>query len=277
MRSGTEEQRARFLPAIAAGKALWCQAFSEPDAGSDLSRIRTTATVTDEGILVNGRKVWISYADIAENCFLLARHVDPAADAGTGSRARTVLLVPMSTPGITVREIGSIVGDHVFHELVFDDVRLPHDAVLGDPARGWDVVKAALADERGGAPEYMQAEGALSGALGATGEGTNDLAAAAVGEAWVRTHGARLLTYRAVDDRAHGDDGARSAYQARAYGRVARQAVADAMAELHVGGGAETLHQDEEVESLNAILAGVAGGAYEILLDLLAPAPRESR
>lgn len=266
MRAGTEEQQRRHLPPMAAGEALWCQGFSEADAGSDLSMIRTTAHRVDGGYRVRGAKVWISYADVAEHCFLLARLGDG------GRRARVVLLVDMASPGLAVREVPSVVGPHTFHEVVLDDVFVPGRGLLGEEGGGWAVVTAALADERIGAPEYVRSEAALDRVLALAPDGgasLGDAAAAAAGEAYARCHAARLLTYRAVEERALGRPPTTAAYAARAHGRVARQATADAVATILRELG--LLDRPEaDVEALDAVLAGIAGGAYEILLDLVA-------
>ena len=271
MRFGTEHQRRTHLTHMAEGRALWCQGFSEVDAGSDLSRIRTTARRADGGYLLRGAKMWISYADVAEHCFLLAR-LEGGGEASGDRRSRVVLLVDMRSSGITVREVPSIVGPHTFHEVVFDDVFVPATDLLGDEGEGWSVVTAALADERVGAPEYMQSEATLDRVLALCddqGAKLPETTEASLGQASARCHAARLLTYRAVEERVNGRSASASAYAARAYGRIARQATADAvLATLQDLGDLDAVEAD--VEPLNAVLAGIAGGAYEILLDLVA-------
>jgi alkylation response protein AidB-like acyl-CoA dehydrogenase len=257
---GTPEQQQRYLPDIVKGRALWCQAFSEPDAGSDLSRIRTTATAVDGGYVIRGVKAWISYAEIAEHCFLLARVPGESEQAGRG---RTLFLVDMDIAGVTVTDVASIVGSHTFHEIHFDDVFLPADAVLGAPGAGWDIVRAALVNERAGAAEYCQVESALDAALRAGGE--HD-AEAALGEAYLRCAGARLLAYEAVSQ-GPDDSRSRAASQARAYLGAARQAGADALEACLTDSGVSA--ESQGVDLLNAIIGGITGGAYEVLLDLL--------
>jgi len=264
--SGTDLQREQHLPAMAAGEALWCQGFSEADAGSDLSRIRTRASAVDGGYVVQGAKQWISYADVADHCFLLA--VLDRGEAPSERRRRIVLLVAMTSPGIGVREIPAIPGPHTFHEVRFDDVFVPASGLLGTEDTGWQVVTAALADERIGAPEYVRAEAALDRLASASME-LRPTTQAAIGAAYTRCHATRLLTYAAVHERATGAPATTLPFRARAAGRVARQAVADAVAAvLADGGGSDTA--DADVEAIDAILAGVAGGAYEVLLDLVA-------
>lgn len=269
-RFGTDEQRATLLPPMASGRALWCQGFSEADAGSDLTRLRTTATRVDGGYVVEGAKLWISYADVAEHCFLLARL--KADETGDGAGPRIVLLVPMDSEGIRVSEIQSLPGPHTFHEVQFDDVFVPSSALLGSEHNGWSVVVQALVDERVGAPEYVNAEVAVDRVLDAAQHADTELSSecrARIGHAFTRCHAARMLTYAAVADRAAGADRPVTAFQARAAGRIARQAAADAISLALVEIG-DLDDPATDVEPLNAVLAGVAGGAYEVLLDLVA-------
>jgi alkylation response protein AidB-like acyl-CoA dehydrogenase len=173
MRFGTERQRAQFLGAIAAGDLLVCQGFSEPDAGSDLASLRTSATRVGDGWEINGQKVWTSYATMAQYIFLLAR-TDPAADKHRGI---TVFLVPMDRPGIEVRPIPSMVGPHHLNEVFFDAVPVTHDDVLGAVDNGWQVVREAPAFERVAIARYARCERLLLEAPKALGDLWDDLPA----------------------------------------------------------------------------------------------------
>ena len=127
MAYGTDEQKAQHLSAIAAGEVIWCQGFSEPEAGSDLASLRTRAEPDGDGWRITGQKIWTSYAGMAQWCILAAR-------VGSGERHEgiTMFLVPMDTPGITVRPIRSMLGPHHLNEVFFDDVWAGPDAVLGE-------------------------------------------------------------------------------------------------------------------------------------------------
>jgi alkylation response protein AidB-like acyl-CoA dehydrogenase len=142
---GTPEQKHRLLPPLLRGDELWCQGFSEPDAGSDLAALRTRATEVEAGWHVTGQKVWTSWAQFSSWCAVLAR---TDADA-TGHRGISYLLVEMERPGITIRPLEQMTGDPEFSEVFFDDVLVDVDMVLGSPGDGWRLAMATLGYERG--------------------------------------------------------------------------------------------------------------------------------
>jgi alkylation response protein AidB-like acyl-CoA dehydrogenase len=142
---GTAEQKARYLPEILSGRTVFCQGFSEPEAGSDLASVRTVAKHEGGTFVVNGHKVWSSYAHLADHCLLLAR-TDRAADR---HRGLTCFLLDMRSAGVQIRPVRQVTGDCGFAEILLDDVRVPSDAVVGDLDDGWRVAMTTLAHERG--------------------------------------------------------------------------------------------------------------------------------
>ncbi|MGE3690905.1 MAG: acyl-CoA dehydrogenase family protein [Novosphingobium sp.] len=196
MKYGSDAQKDYHLGRMRAGNIIWSQGFSEPSGGSDLAALRTRAERQGDRYLVNGQKIWTSYARLSEFCFLVAR---------TGERKRevSVFLLPMDRPGIEVRPIASVVGDGDLHEVFFDDVEVLESERLGPEGGGWDVVRYALNFERIGIPRYalalktldravakLQADGAFS-----------PVARQAAALAHATCEAARMLAYEVVDER----------------------------------------------------------------------------
>jgi len=197
MRHGTVAQQRWHLPPIARGEVIWCQGFSEPNAGSDLASLQTAARRDGDGWHVSGQKIWTSYATMAQWCFLLAR-------TSRGERKQqgiTVFLVPMDDPAIEVRPIASMLGPHHLNEVFFDELWVTEAHVLGQVDEGWKVVQEVLAFERVGIARYARCERLLRLAPDALGDRWEDLPGE-LRNRWARMlmhcRRARLLAYRVV-------------------------------------------------------------------------------
>ncbi|MET9922051.1 acyl-CoA dehydrogenase family protein [Streptomyces sp. NPDC006435] len=143
---GTEEQRARILPPMASGEVIWAQAWSEPEAGSDLASLRSRAVRTDGGWLLSGQKTWSSRAAFADRAFGIFR-TDPGA--AKPHHGLTYLMFDLSAPGVSVRPIGRLDGRPAFAELFLDEVFVPDEDVIGEPGQGWRIAMSATGAERG--------------------------------------------------------------------------------------------------------------------------------
>ncbi len=141
---GTDEQKKRYLPRMLSGDEIWCQGFSEPNAGSDLASLETKGVLDGDHFVVNGQKIWTSYAHMADFCMLVVR-TDTAAPKHKGL---TCLLVDMKSPGINVRPLKMMSGDAAFNEMFFSNLRVPTSCVLGKVNEGWNVAITALSNER---------------------------------------------------------------------------------------------------------------------------------
>jgi len=197
---GTEEQKRRFLPKIQSAEELWCQGYSEPNAGSDLSNVQTRAVLDGDQWVVNGQKVWTTLAHRAQWCFAVVR-TDPDAPAHKGL---SYLLVPMNQTGVSVRPLKQMTGTAEFNEVFFDDARTDKANVVGEVNDGWKVAMATLGFERGTAflAQQIAFQRETSELIevahknGATADPTvrQELADAFVGVQIMKYNGLRMLT-----------------------------------------------------------------------------------
>jgi alkylation response protein AidB-like acyl-CoA dehydrogenase len=142
---GRPDQKQRYLPKLLSAEEVWCLGFSEPNAGSDLASLRTRAAREGDEWVLNGQKVWTTYANQADYCMFLVR-TDPNAPQHKGI---SCLIVPLRTPGVTVRPLREMTGDTDFNEVFLDNARVPADSVVGEVNKGWQVILTALGHERG--------------------------------------------------------------------------------------------------------------------------------
>ncbi len=195
--SGTEAQKARYLQRILSADEIWCQGFSEPDAGSDLSAVRTASRLEGSRFVVDGQKVWSSYAHIADWCILLTRS-DPGSEGHAGL---TYLIVDMRAPGVEVRPLRQITGEAEFNEIFFSAVEVPLENVVGDVGGGWQVAMTTLLHERGTLGFALTA--ALEVAVGklielARDRGATPLQRDAIAREWIELQALRYTAYRSL-------------------------------------------------------------------------------
>jgi alkylation response protein AidB-like acyl-CoA dehydrogenase len=194
---GTEAQKERHLRKILSTEEIWCQGFSEPDAGSDLSAVRTSARLEGDRFVVNGQKVWSSFAHIADWCILVTRS-DPESQRHAGL---TYLLVDMHAPGVDVRPLRQITGEAEFNEIFFADVEVPVENVVGEIGGGWAVAMTTLLHERGtlgfaltaALESQLQKLVALARERGAT-----EVQRDAIAREWIGLQAVRYTNYRAL-------------------------------------------------------------------------------
>jgi len=268
MANGTEDQKREHLTRIAAGEAFWCQGFSEPDAGSDLASLRTTAVRDGDEYVINGQKIWTSHTQLAEWCFLLARTDSEVAK----HKGISIFLFPMDTPGVEVRRVPNVAGESSFAEVFLTDVRVGESARLGEENGGWGIVRQALQYERVGAPRWERASRVLDAlAAWANEHGRLDEpdVQRLLGQAKASCEAARLLAYSVIDERAKGLPPSPQAYAARVgmvrCERLVAEASMEILGELSVD--ADSLSGANYYPTMTA---GVAAGAYEIQLNLVA-------
>jgi alkylation response protein AidB-like acyl-CoA dehydrogenase len=206
IRWGTDEQKERWLPGILDATEHWCQGFTEPEAGSDLANLRTLAVydeATDEYVL-NGQKIWISTAHVAEWGLFLVRTDPTAMERGAKHEGITALIIDMRLPGIECRPIKDIAGDEMFNEVFFTDARVPATYRLGDEGAGWQVAMGTLGHERVGTAGLTIGMKADLDAMIATARSANPGALddpelrERIARAYTQIEYTRLLNYRAL-------------------------------------------------------------------------------
>jgi alkylation response protein AidB-like acyl-CoA dehydrogenase len=277
VRYGTEAQKAKYLPQIAKGEMLWCQGFSEPNSGSDLASLRTRATLEGDHYRVTGQKIWTSYAGLADTCFLLTRTSDDR------KRGITILLVPMDTPCITVRQIPSLIGEGDIHEVFFDDCVVPVGQRFGEEGQAWEIISYSLQNERLGIPRYHLARAALDRAVGIlkeTGEFAQDAVKIEAARCAALCEAARTSIYAIVQKRVDGLPIGGESSSARFATVQCERAVSEFVVEYvpeALAGGSDYLQMHHQ----RGIVAGIASGAAEIQLNIIAgdvlQLPREPR
>src|SRR5262245_57519602 len=223
MRFSPDVLAPRLVPQIVRGEAFFCIGMSEPDSGSDLASIRTKAVRTRDGWLINGRKVWTSRAHQAHYMIVLVRTGEPGDNRHAGL---SQLLLPMSTPGITVRPIVNQLNEHDFNEVTFDDVLVPHDHLIGSEGDGWKQVGAELAFERSGPERYLSSTQLLLEMLDAA-DANNPRHAEALGRVVAHYATMRQMSLGVAGMLARGDNPMLAAAVVKDQGALIEQAMPD--------------------------------------------------
>jgi alkylation response protein AidB-like acyl-CoA dehydrogenase len=270
LRFGTEAQRQTILPRIAAGECYFCIGMSEPDSGSDLAATRTRAVAVQGGFLVNGTKIWTSNAHQCHYMILFCRtDLATAADRHAGV---SQFLVDLSLPGITIRPILDLAGEHHFNEVVFEDAFLPADTLIGALGGGWRQVTSELAYERSGPERFLSTYVLLVELVRALGEQPTERAAIAAGRLTGHIIILRRLSRSVAGMLQAGEDPALQAALVKDLGTTLEQEIPE-VARLLIESGSR------RADSYNAVLAhaimrapsfSIRGGTREILRGIVA-------
>ena len=267
MQWGTDGQKRTLLPRMLRGEDIWCQGFSEPDAGSDLASVRTTATGDGEHFFINGQKVWTTLAHVSAWCELLVR-TDPEA---TKHRGLSTFLIDMTLPGIEVRPLRTMTGEHEFNEIFFSDVRVPASALLGPLNEGWRVAMTTLNYERAGVLKLYLAVRRrvreLADAARELGRLDDPSARRAVTRCAVEAEYLRLLSERSVQDQLDGQEVGPEAALAKLFWSSIEQHIAETAA--HVLGDAANSGRFG-LQRVYVPAVSVAGGTTQVNKNVIA-------
>jgi alkylation response protein AidB-like acyl-CoA dehydrogenase len=282
MEFGTDEQRERFLPPMAAGTVMWTQGFSEPEAGSDLASLRTRAEDHGDHFVVTGQKIWNTYASApADWCLLLVR-TDPDAPKHKGL---SVLLVDMTSPGVTVRPIEAMAGWGEINEIFLDDVVVPKANLLGAQNGGWPLILYGLKYERTGIALHGRAlatierlvEYARSTVVDGRPLSEDPFVRTSIAELYCRYRAARLISYRVTSMVEAGEEPLAEAPMAWIHGSLVLQATANAGLEL-LGAAGQLLESDPDApvegrierEWVETLPMSIAPGTVDIQRSIIA-------
>jgi alkylation response protein AidB-like acyl-CoA dehydrogenase len=270
LRVGSEEQK-RLLPGIAAGETYVCIGMSEPDVGSDLASVRTRAAKVQGGYLVNGTKVWTSFAHLSQYMILLCR-TGPAEDRHGGLSQFLVDL--QNTPGITIRPILALTGEHHFNEVVFQDALLPETALLGAEGDGWQQVTSELAFERSGPERFLSSFWLLIELVRALGRDPSDAGAVALGRLTAHIMTLRRLSRSVAGMLQAGENPALQAALVKDLGALLEQEIPEIARSLIATepdrGSTQAFAATLAHTMLHAPSFSLRGGAREILRGIIA-------
>ena len=271
LRFGTEEQKQNFLPRIARGECFFCIGMSEPDSGSDLASVRTRAVPVEGGFRVNGTKVWTTHAHEVHTMILFCRTSGAPEDRRGGT---SQFLVDLKSPGITVRPIYALTGQHHFNEVVFQDCFVPDTSLLGKLDGGWNQVTSELANERSGPERFLSSFTLLVELVRAIGPDPSERAAIAIGRLVAHIVALRRLSRSVAGMLQAGENPALQAALVKDLGalveqeipEIARQLIATDPPSPETERFAAVLHHT----MMNAPSFSLRGGTREILRGIIA-------
>lgn len=271
LRLGHEAMKQAILPRIAAGECYFCIGMSEPDSGSDLASVRTRAVEVAGGYVVNGAKVWTSFAHLSHYMILLARTGPAEPDRHAGL---TQFLVDLRAPGIRINPILAPTGEHHFNEVVFTDLFLPADAVIGAPGQGWQQVTGELAFERSGPERFLSSFTLLVELVRILGRAPGDAAAAALGRIAAHLIALRRLSRSVSGLLEAGADPALQAAMVKDLGALVEQEIPEIARTLSMAEGDPASAQDFAAvlafTTMHAPSFSLRGGTREILRGIIA-------
>lgn len=273
LRVGTEEQKERYLPLITLGEAAFCIGLSEPDSGSDLASLRSRAERVDSGWRLNGRKIWTTYAQQCDYMIGLFRTGD--GEEFARQKGLSQFLIDLSLPGIEIRPIKDLTGESHFNEIVFDDVLLDRDALVGVENEGWAQVNAELAFERSGPDRYLSAFPVLPLAMEGIAEGQADrLSARRIGAAFSQLTVLREMSLSILHQLEQGETPLQEAAVTKLLGTALEQSTPGLVRELL--DTKPVMDQDDPLSQMHAYLTQTAptfslrGGTNEIMRGIIA-------
>jgi acyl-CoA dehydrogenase len=258
----------RIVPGIARGETYFCIGMSEPDSGSDLASIRTRADKTSAGWVINGRKLWTTFGHGAHYMIALVRTDSNAANRHAGM---SQFLIDMKTPGISIRPVRNLVGEHDFNEITFDDVEVADDCLIGEPGDGWNQVTAELAFERSGPERYLSNTQLLLEMLQAA-SATDRREATALGRVVARYATLRQMSLGLAGMLARGENPALAASVVKDLGAVLEQSLPTLAYDLfgeRIAHERDTLAQVAGYAQQASVSYSLRGGTREILRGII--------
>ena len=274
LRYGTEAQKQSILPRIAAGACFFCIGMSEPDTGSDLASVRTRAVPNGDGYVVNGTKVWTSHAHFSHYMILFCRTGAPDAAKDDRHGGVSQFIVDLKTPGISIRPILALTGEHHFNEVVFQDVFLPREALLGREGDGWAQVTGELAFERSGPERFLSSFTLLVELVRALGPAPSDAALVAIGRLSSHIITLRRMSRSVAGMLQAGENPALAAAMVKDLGALVEQEIPDIARQLIAAEPDTTSTRDFAAvlgyTMLHAPSFSLRGGTREILRGIIA-------